>query len=123
MSLISTGSFQTLVDRRFREIRDMKLASQVDQLTSWFSMETSDTFEERRGTTGELPVWDEFGGSNPSNLQYTRFFEQYNAVATHRQFTQGLRWTRDVIDDDLTGIMRGDRYAKMIDASLITRQI
>lgn len=123
MSLISTGSFQTLVDRRYREIVDLELAEQVDQLPSWFSMETSDTFEERKGTIGELPIWDEFGGANPSNLQYTRFFEQYNAVSTHRQFTQGLRWTRDMIADDLTGIMSGDRYRKMIRSSLITKQI
>jgi hypothetical protein len=101
----------------------MELAAQVDQLGNWFSMETSDAFEERRGSIGELPIWDEFGGQNPSNLQYTRFFEQYNAVATHRQFTQGLRWTRDMIDDDLTGIMRGDRYRKMVRACLITRQV
>jgi hypothetical protein len=101
----------------------MELRSQEDQLPNWFSMETSDAFEERRGSIGELPIWDEFGGLNPSNLQYTRFFEQYNAVATHRQFTQGLRWTRDMIDDDLTGIMRGDRYRKMVRSCLTTRQL
>lgn len=123
MALMATGSFPTLVDRRYKEIWDMKLASTEDQLPLWFSMETSDTYEERRGSIGELPTWDEFGGANPSNLQYARFFEQYNAVATHRQFVQGLRWTRDMIDDDLTGIMRGDRFSKMMDSALITRQI
>ncbi len=119
MAILDLASFQTLVDRRYREIKDFELASVTDQLPLWFGMETSDTFEERRSTIGELPIWDTFGG----NLQYTRFFEQYNAVATHIEFTQGLRWTRRMMDDDLTGIMRGDRYRKMVRSGVITRQI
>jgi hypothetical protein len=108
-----------LLDRRYREIKDFELASVTDQIPLWFSMETSDSFEERRSTIGELPIWDAFKG----NLEYARFFEQYNAVATHIVFTQGLRWTREMMDDDLTGIMRGDRYRKMVRAATITRQI
>lgn len=119
MALMDLASFQTLVDRRYREIKDYELASVTDQLDLWFSMETSDSFEERRGTVGELPIWDQFGG----NLQYTRFWEQYNAVATHIEFSQALRWTRRMMDDDLTGIMRGDRYRKMVRSGIITRQI
>lgn len=84
----------------------------------FYSMETSDSFEERRGSVGELPTWTAFGGS----LTYTQFVEQYNAVATHIEFTQAYRTTRRLMDDDLTGITRGDRYRKMVDASVITRQ-
>ncbi len=119
MALQDLASFQSLVDRRYREIKDFELASVTDQLDLWFDMETSDSFEERRGSVGELPIWDKFEG----NLEYTRFWEQYNAVATHIEFAQALRWTRRMLDDDLTGIMRGDRYRKMVRSGIITRQI
>lgn len=117
--LIDFGSFQTLLDRRYREIYDEQMASTVDQLPMFFGMETSDSFEERRASVGELPIWTAFGG----NLTYTRFYEQYNAVATHIEFHQAMRWTRRMMDDDQTGIMRGDRYRKMVDSSIITRQV
>lgn len=84
----------------------------------WFDMRTSTSFEERIGSMGELPSWDPF----PGNLSYQRFYEQYNSVATHIVFTQALRWTRELMDDDLTGIMRGDRYRKMVRSAIITRQ-
>lgn len=117
--IIDVASFQTLLDRRYREIYDEQMASTVDQLPMFFSMETSDSFEERRGSVGELPIWQAFGG----NLTYTRFYEQYNAVATHIEFHQAMRFTRKMTADDQTGIMRGDRYKKMVDSSIITRQV
>jgi len=119
MAEMDVASFQTLLDRRYRAIYDERYASTVDQLPMWFTMETSDSFEERRGSVGELPIWTAFGG----NLTYTQLYEQYNAVATHIEFTQALRWTRRLMDDDQTGIMRGDRYRKMVDASIVTRQV
>jgi hypothetical protein len=119
MTIMNTASFQTLVDRRYREIKDFEMASVTDQLPMWFDMDTSDSFEERRGTIGELPIWDTFQG----NLTYARFYEQYNAVATHIVFTQALRWDRTMMDDDLTGIMRGDRYRKMVRSGIISRQM
>lgn len=119
MSEMDWGGFQSLIDQRYKEIYDLQYASTVDQLPLWFSMETSDTFEERRGSVGELPIWTAFGGA----LTYEEFYEQYNAVATHIEFTQALRWTRRLMDDDLTGIMRGDRYRKMVDSSIVTRQV
>lgn len=119
MAELDVGGFQTLLDRRYKVIYDQRYASTVDQLPMWFSMETSESFQERRGSIGELPIWTAFGGS----LNYEEFFEQYNAVATHVEFTQAIRWTRRLMDDDLTGIMRGDRYRKMADASIVTRQV
>ena len=119
MSEMDWGGFQSLIDRRYKAIYDQRLASTVDQLPLWFSMEDSDSFEERRGTVGELPIWSAFGGA----LTYDEFFEQYNAVATHIEFTQAIRWTRRLMADDLTGIMRGDRYRKMVDSSIVTRQV
>lgn len=119
MSELDWGGFQTLLDRRYREIYDERYASTVDQLPLCFSIESSDSFEERRGSVGELPTWDQFGGE----LTYSEFVEEYNAVATHIEFTQALRWTRRLMDDDLTGIMRGDRYRKMADSSIVTRQV
>src|SRR5260221_14309004 len=88
MPIMDLGSFQTLLDRRYREIKDMEMSSVTDQIPLWFSEETSESFEERRSTIGELPTWDTFTG----NLEYARFYEQYNAAATHIEFTQGLRW-------------------------------
>jgi len=117
--IMDVGSFQTLLDRRYREIYDEQMASTVDQLPMFFGMEDSDSFEERRASIGELPIWTAFGG----NLTYTRFYEQYNAVATHIEFHQAMRWTRRMMDDDQTGIMRGDRYRKMVDSAIITRQV
>src|SRR5712691_6032409 len=117
--IMDWGSYQTLLDRRYRIIYDEQMASTVDQLPLFFDIQTSDSFEERRGSVGELPIWTAFGG----NLTYTRFVEQYNAVATHIEFAQAMRWTRRLMDDDQTGIMRGDRYRKMVDAAMITRQV
>lgn len=119
MSIMDLQSFQTLVDRRYREIDDFEYSSEKDQIPLFFTMDTSDSFEERAGSVGELPTWDEFGG----NVNYQRFFEQYNVVATHREFNQALRWTRRMMDDDLTGIMRGDNYRKMVRSGLVTRQV
>lgn len=117
--ILDVGSFQTLLDRRYREIYDEQMASTVDQLPLFFSVESSDSFEERRSSVGELPIWQAFGG----NLSYTRFYEQYNAVATHIEFHQAMRWTRRLMADDQTGIMRGDRYRKMVDSAIVTRQV
>lgn len=119
--IMDVASFQTLLDRRYRVIYDEQLASTVDQLPMWFSMETSDSFEERRGSIGELPIWTPFGGNLANN--YTRMYEQYNMVATHIEFAQGLRWTRRMMADDQTGIMRGDHFKKMMDSGIITRQV
>lgn len=119
MSIMDLQSFQMLVDRRYREIDDMEYSSEKDQIPLFFSMDTSDSYEERRGSVGELPTWDQFGG----NVNYQRYFEQYNTVATHREFNQALRWTRRMMDDDLTGIMRGDAYRKMVRSGIVTRQI
>lgn len=118
MAEMDVGSYQTLVDRRYREIYDEEYASTLDQLPLFFSVENSDSFEERRGSVGELPIWTSFGGA----LTYTQFYEQYNAVATHIEFTQAYRTARRLMDDDLTGIMRGDRYRKMVNAGIVTRQ-
>lgn len=118
MAEMDVPSYQTLVDRRYREIYDEEYASTLDQLPLFFSMQTSDSFEERRGSVGELPIWTSFGGS----LTYTQFYEQYNATATHIEFTQAYRTSRRLMDDDLTGIMRGDRYRKMVNAGIVTRQ-
>lgn len=118
MAEMDISSYQTLVDRRYREIYDEEYASTIDQLPLFFSVETSDSFEERRGSVGELPIWTSFGGA----LTYTQFYEQYNSVATHIEFTQAYRTARRLMDDDLTGIMRGDRYRKMVNSSIITRQ-
>ena len=118
MAEMDWGSFLTLLDRRYSVIYDEQMASTVDQLPMWYSMETSDSFEERRGSVGALPIWSAFGGS----LTYSQFYEQYNATATHVEFTQALRWTRRLTADDQTGIMRGDRYRKMTDSVIVTRQ-
>lgn len=118
MSLMSPAGFQTLLDRRYKEILEYEYASTRDQISDFYSKDTSDSFEERRGSVGELPTWDEFGGSIP----YARFWEQYQAIAVHREFAQGLRWERRLVDDDLTGIMRGERYTKMINSGIITQQ-
>lgn len=115
---MDVASYQSLIDRRYREIYDEEYASTLDQLPLFFLVETSDSFEERRGSVGELPIWTSFGGA----LTYTQFYEQYNAVATHIEFTQAYRTTRRLMDDDLTGIMRGDRYRKMVNAGIVTRQ-
>lgn len=118
MPEMDVQSYQTLLDRRYKEIYDEQIASTTDQLPLFFSMETSDSFEERRGSVGELPIWTAFGGS----LTYSQFYEQFNATATHIEFSQAYRTARRLMDDDLTGIMRGDRYRKMVDAAVITRQ-
>src|SRR3990167_570641 len=115
---MDTSGYQSLIDRRYREIFDERYAATIDQLPLFFSMETSDSFEERRGSVGELPIWTAFGGS----LTYEQFYEQYNATATHIEFTQAYRTARRLRADDLTGIMRGDRYAKMVDSGIVTRQ-
>src|SRR6266852_3109095 len=115
--IVDIASFQSLMDRRYDVIYDEQMASLVDQIPLWFTVESSDAFEERRGSVGELPIWTAFGG----NLTYTRFYEQYNTVATHIEFHQAMRWTRRLMDDDQTGIMRGDRYRKMVEAAIITR--
>lgn len=118
MPEMDVSSYQTLIDRRYREVYEEEYASTLDQLALFFSMETSDSFEERRSSVGELPIWTAFGGS----LTYSQFFEQYNATATHIEFTQAYRTSRRLMDDDLTGIMRGDRYRKMVNSGIITRQ-
>lgn len=118
MAEMTRAEHQTLIDRRYAEIFDEAYSSTVDQLPMWFDMQTSDSFEERRGSEGELPRWTAFGGA----LSYTQFYEQYNAVATHIEFTQAYRMARSLVDDDLTGIMSTDRYRKMVDAAVRTRQ-
>lgn len=118
MPEMDVQSFQTLLDRRYKEVVDQQISSTEDQLPLFFSMQTSDSFEERRGSVGEMPVWTAFGGS----LTYSQFVEQYNSVATHIEFTQAYRTSRRLMDDDLTGIMRGDRFRKLVDAAIITRQ-
>lgn len=118
MAEMTAADFQTFIDRRYSTIYDEEYASTIDQLPMFFSMETSDSFEERRGSVGELPVWTAFGG----NLTYEQFYEQYNAVATHIEFTQAYRTQRSILDDDLTGILRGDRYRKMVNSGIVTRQ-
>jgi hypothetical protein len=112
------AAFFTLIDRRYKAIAEEEYASTLDQIGDWFDVQTSDAFEERRGAIGELPIWSPFTGT----VDYARMYEQYNSVATHIEFTQGLRWERTLIDDDLTGIMRGDRYRKMVRSGIITRQ-
>ena len=118
MAIMDLGAFFTLVDRRYKAIVEQEIAETEDQISMWFDVQTSDSFEERMGSVGELPTWQEFQGS----IEYARFYEQYSMVAQHREFAQGLRWERTLIDDDLTGIMRGDRYKKMVRAGIITRQ-
>ena len=118
MAEMDTSGYQSLIDRRYREIYDEEFASTLAQLPLFFSMENSDSFEERRGSVGELPIWTAFTGS----LTYTQFYEQYNATATHIEFSQAYRTSRRLMDDDLTGIMRGDRYRKMVNAGIVTRQ-
>ena len=118
MAEMATSSYQSLVDRRYREIYDEEYASTLNQLPLFFSVESSDSFEEKRGSIGELPVWEAFGGA----LTYTQFHEQYNATATHIEFTQAFRIARSLMDDDLTGIMRGDRYRKMVNSGIVTQQ-
>lgn len=118
MAVQDLAAFFTLVDRRYKAIVDEEIAEIEDQLSMWFDVQSSDAFEERLGSIGELGVWDEFQGSIP----YVRPYEQYNIVATHREFAQGQRWERTLIDDDLTGIMRGDRYRKMVRSGTVTRQ-
>lgn len=118
MAIIDLQSFLTLVDRRYKEIDEEEFASTKDQISLFYMMDTSDAFEERRGSVGALPTWDEFEG----NHNYTRFYEQYNTVTVHREFSQALRWTRQMMDDDQTGIMRGDNYRMMVNSGIITRQ-
>lgn len=118
MAELDVSSFQTLLDLRYKEILDEQIADTTDQLPLFFNMQTSDTFEERRGSVGEMPTWTAFGGS----LTYSQFYEQYNAVATHIEFTQAYRTTRRLMDDDQTGIFSGDKFRKMVDSGIITRQ-
>ena len=118
MAEMTRAEHQTLIDRRYAEIYDEEYGSVLDQLPMWFDIQTSDSFEERRGSEGELPRWTAFGGA----LTYTQFYEQYNAVATHIEFTQAYRIARSLVDDDLTGIMNTDRYRKMVSAAIRTRQ-
>lgn len=118
MAIMDKAAFQTLLDRRYRTIQDEELASTLDQISEYYMMEDSDSHEERRGSVGELPTWAQFANA----IDYQRFYEQFNVVAVHRPFAQGLRWEREMVDDDLTGIMRGDRYRKLVNSGIITRQ-
>ena len=118
MAEMTRAEHQTLIDRRYAEIYDEEYGSILDQLPMWFDMQTSNSFEERRGSEGELPRWTAFGGT----LTYTQFYEQYNAVATHKEFTQAYRVARSLVDDDLTGIVSTDRYRKMVASGIRTRQ-
>lgn len=118
MAVLDLGSFLTLVDHRYSEIDVEEFASVKDQIPMCFTVRPSMAFEERTGSVGALPEWQEFEGSHT----YARFHEQYNVVTVHREFSQGLRWTRQMMDDDQTGIMRGDTYRMMVNSCIITRQ-
>jgi len=118
MAIIDLGAINTLVDRRFREIRDETIATQKDQISMWFSRAGSDAFEERIGSIGEMPTWDAWTGTMP----YTRWFEQFNAIATHRTFAQGIRFEREALEDDLTGILSGEQMQKLVKSGIITQQ-
>jgi hypothetical protein len=96
----------------------MRIATVKDLIPAVFTMDTSDSFEERMSSIGELGDWSPWEGT----LAYTRWYEQYNVVVTHRQFSQGMRFERTAMEDDLTGILRGDKYAKLVDSGIRTRQ-
>jgi phage major head subunit gpT-like protein len=118
LAIIDLAAIQTLVDRRYREVRDQVYASTEDQIGMFYDIQSSTSFEERISSIGENPTWDEFQGTIP----YVRWYEQYNTVATHREYAQGMRYERTALEDDLTNILRGDYYAKMVRSGIITRQ-
>lgn len=96
----------------------MVLADLTDWIPIVFTVMPSDRATERFGMIGEAGDWVEFLGST----SYDTLYEQYNVVATHRQYNSGLIVTRTMMDDDLTGLMRGDLFEPLINASVVTRQ-
>jgi hypothetical protein len=93
------------------------LADQNQWIDICYSVETSDRESERFGMIGELGDWPSFVGS----VSYDALYEQYNVVATHQQFGTGIIITRVMMDDDLTGLMRGDMVESMARAAVVTR--
>lgn len=115
---MDSPSFATLLDERFREIEVLALADTKDWITDLFTVVPSDRATERFGMIGELGDWVDFTGT----VSYDALYEQYNVVATHRQYGQGMIITRAMVDDDLTGLMRGDLFEPFINAAIVTRQ-
>jgi len=116
---MDSSAFPILLDERFREIEQEELADQTDMIPMLFTVVGSDRATERFGYVGELGDWGEFVGT----LNYDALYEQYNVVATHRVYSQGLIMTRELHDDDLTGLFQGDMFRPMIRSGLNTRQV
>ena len=118
MAVITYETMINLTDLSFREIVDKELADPTDMISTFYTVKSSDQRTEKVGTTGENPMWEEFTGQMP----YARFHQGYTSTATHRQFVQAMMVTRDMFDDDQTGIVREGRYRKMVSAGNQTRQ-
>lgn len=113
-------AFSSLLDERYREIIDREESDQRDFIPMLCNVRDSDRATERISSVGEAPQWGAFTGQ----VDYTKFYEQYNSVATHREFAQGMVITRRMYESDLSGIMkRGDRFRKIVRSGLITQQV
>lgn len=118
MAVMDYSSYMTLLDERYREIIDQTISDQRDMIPQFYDVRDSDRRQERISSVGELGRWQVMQGQVP----YDRFYEQYNAVATHLEFAIGMLITRRMFDDDLTGLMRGDKFKKMVRSNILTRQ-
>ena len=119
MAVMDFNSFSSLIDERYREVIDKELSDTRDYIPRLCDVRDSDRATERISSVGEAKTWDAFAGQ----IDYTRFFEQYASVATHREFSQGMIITRRMYEADLTGILkRADRFRKIVRSGIITRQ-
>src|SRR5437773_11223781 len=108
-NLMDDPDFVTLLDANYRDIKEEEIADQEDIIDSFYKVVSSDRRDENYGEVGELGSWSEFTDA----IDYDSIYEQYNVRGVPREYAIGMRITRKMVADDLTGIMRGDRFRAM----------
>lgn len=112
------GAFATLLDERYREIIELTYQDQRDMVPRFYNVKDSDRQTERVSSVGELGEWQQMNGQ----IGYDRLYQQYNTQATHLEFALGMLITRRLYDDDLSGVMQGDKFRQMVRSERYTRQ-
>jgi hypothetical protein len=115
----ASENFGDLLDPRFQDIWDDRLAQLKDMVSELFSFETATktTEDMRFSQTGTLDDWDAFTGQ----VDYDSIFQGYDVTTTPVEFTKGTQVKRKLHDDGMYHVM--DQKPKAMATSYMrTRQ-
>ena len=101
MGVIASGQFGELLDPGLRKIFMDEYGQVEGVMDQFYGMEKSNKATEYDYSVGGIGDLEEFGGTIP----YTDFEGQYKISYSHREWVQGMKVERKLVDDDLYNII------------------